>query len=134
MKRSADRILTTHAGSLPQPDDLRAMVAAKSGGQPVDDEALATRLGGAVAEVVALQARSGMDVVNDGELSKPNFLYYARERLAGIEERPPARTAVTGISGRDRRDFPDYFAENVGRRQSGGQFSEGQLFCTGPLS
>jgi len=68
MLYSTDRILVTHAGSLPRPSDLRAMVVAKSAGQPYDAAALDRRLGEAVAEIVRRQRECGIDVVNDGEL------------------------------------------------------------------
>src|SRR5215475_9266214 len=88
MKRSTDRILTTHAGSLPRPADLRAMLTAKSTGQPYDQEAFTKRVRSAVAEVVQKQIEAGIDIINDGELGKPNFTTYARERISGFEERP----------------------------------------------
>ncbi len=126
MKRSTDRILVTHAGSLPRPDDLRAMVAARASGQPYDAEALGARVRSAVAETVRQQAAAGIDVVNDGELSKSNFLFYVRERLGGCADQPPTMpsTATAGISGRDARDFPEYFAEDSGRRQIGAQLAQ----------
>jgi len=89
MMRSTHRILTTHAGSLPRPDDLRALVAAKAGGLPYAEDALAGRVRSAVAEVVRKQVESGIDSVNDGELSKPSFTTYVRGRLGGIEVREP---------------------------------------------
>ncbi len=111
MIRSTDRILATHAGSLPRPDDLRQMVAAKSRGEPVDAAALDRRLKEAVAETVKRQAAAGIDSVNDGEMSKINFTNYVRERIAGFEIRP----SDTGdymrldITARDRRHFAEYF-------------------------
>lgn len=79
MMRSTHRILTTHAGSLPRPDDLRALVTAKAGGQPYAEDALARRVRSAVAEVVRRQVESGIESVNDGELSKPSFTTYVRD-------------------------------------------------------
>ena len=135
MKRSTDRILTTHAGSLPRPPDLWAMVTAKTSGQPLDEAAFEARVRSAVAEVVQQQAASGMDVVNDGELSKLNFLQYARERLAGCEARPPSADAqaTASISGRDRQAFPEYVAEVLTRQQVWATSGEKQVYCTGPL-
>ena len=135
MKRGADRILTTHAGSLPRPDDVREMVAAKTGGQPYDAGALAGRLRGAVADVVRKQVECGVDVVNDGELSKWNFTNYVRERISGFEERP--RWAgdpppPLSISARDQKEFPEYFAARAGFVGVGP--SRRQVFCTGPLT
>ncbi len=135
MKRSTDRILVTHAGSLPRPDDLRAMVAARASGQPYDAEALGARVRSAVAETVRQQAAAGIDVVNDGELSKSNFLFYVRERLGGCADQPPTMpsTATAGISGRDARDFPEYFAEDSGRRQIGAQLAQKRVSAVEPL-
>ncbi|HLH22992.1 MAG TPA: cobalamin-independent methionine synthase II family protein [Chloroflexota bacterium] len=135
MKRSAERILVTHAGSLPRPDGLRALVAAKTSGQPYDAAALAERLRAAVAETVQQQAAAGVDVVNDGELSKSNFLFYVRERLGGCAEQPPTlpSTATAGISGRDARDFPEYFATDSGRRQIGATLAQKRVSAVEPL-
>jgi len=85
---STDRILTTHAGSLPRPPDLRDLVFAKSRGQAYDPATLERRLTAAVAEIVQQQIESGLDSVNDGELSKSNFTDYVQARLAGYEARP----------------------------------------------
>ncbi len=71
--RSTDRFLTTHTGSLPRPDDLIRMMYAKEEGVPVDTAALGTRVRAAVAEGVKKQADAGIDLVTDGELSKPNY-------------------------------------------------------------
>jgi 5-methyltetrahydropteroyltriglutamate--homocysteine methyltransferase len=68
MKRSTDRILTTHAGSLPLPEDLKAMLVAKNNGKPYDRDALARRVRSAVAEAVKKQIECGLVVINDGEL------------------------------------------------------------------
>ena len=71
--------------SLPRPDDLRGMVLAKARGEPCDQAALEARLRSAVAEIVERQVACGLDIVNDGELSKPNFTDYVSERIAGCE-------------------------------------------------
>jgi 5-methyltetrahydropteroyltriglutamate--homocysteine methyltransferase len=136
MKRSSERILTTHAGSLPRPPDLWQMIIAKSSGQPYDQAALDRRVRGAVGEVVQRQVTSGIDVVNDGELSKFNFLQYAQERLGGTEARelPPGQgSATAGISGRDAQEFPEYIAEVTGRKQPWALAGQRQVYCTGPL-
>ena len=85
---STDRILTTHAGSLPRPAGLLEMVLAKARGQPYDQGAFETRLRTAVAQAVERQVECGLDIVNDGELSKPNFTDYVAARIAGCENRP----------------------------------------------
>jgi len=133
MQRSTDRILTTHAGSLPRPADLREMVTAKSRGQSYDEAALASRLRRAVAEVVQQQLESGLDSINDGELGKISFTDYARERLSGFEERPrtPGDASVVQlIFGRDVQVFPEYFAMRSGFAGAG----QNPVFCTGPLT
>lgn len=110
MKRSTDRILVTHVGSLARPDDLWKMLNAKLEGQPYDQKAFANRLRSAVAEVVKQQVDCGIDIVNDGELGKTNFSRYARERLSGFIEQPPKPDfQPTMIFGRDIKDFPEFF-------------------------
>jgi 5-methyltetrahydropteroyltriglutamate--homocysteine methyltransferase len=106
---STDRILVTHAGALPRPPDLRAMVLAKSRGEAVDQAALEQRLAAAVAEAVRQQVECGLDSVNDGELSKSNFTDYVRARIAGYEQRPAEARRRLEITARDRTKFPDYF-------------------------
>src|SRR6266704_813031 len=73
VKRSTERFLTTHTGSLPRPEDLVRMMYAKEEGVPVDREALGARIRSAVEEVVQRQAGAGVDIVNDGEMSKPSY-------------------------------------------------------------
>ncbi len=127
MKRSTERILTMHAGSLARPADLREMVVAKSNRQPYDAAALTGRLRSAVAEVVQQQLAVGLDSINDGEFSKTNFTNYARERLSGHEERLAEPGSVLArIYGRDALEFPEYFE---GRGNLGGV----EVVCTGPL-
>ena len=85
MKRSTDCILTTHAGSLPRPDDLLQMIWAKERGQAYDEQALGARLRSAVPEVVRRQVHVGFDIIDDGEFEKPSFIHYVNERLSGFE-------------------------------------------------
>jgi Cobalamin-independent synthase, Catalytic domain len=118
MKRSTERFLTTHTGSLPRPDDLIRMMFAKEEGVPVDRAALAARIKAAVAEVVAKQAAAGVDIVNDGELSKPSYATYIKDRLGGFDgtnqsfvyqdlaEFPALARKVFGDPGRSRRKVP----------------------------
>ncbi|MFQ5849347.1 MAG: cobalamin-independent methionine synthase II family protein [Candidatus Binatia bacterium] len=131
MKRSTERILTTHAGSLAQPDDLRAMVIAKNNRQPYSQEAFGKRVRSAVAEVVRKQIDSGIDIINDGELGKPNFTIYARERLSGFVERPARPEGRPSmIFRRDMVEFPEYF-DRLGDAVRGRHSR--QVFCNGPL-
>jgi 5-methyltetrahydropteroyltriglutamate--homocysteine methyltransferase len=118
MKRSTERFLTTHTGSLPRPDDLIRMMFAKEEGVPIDRPALAARIGDAVAEVVTKQAAAGIDIINDGELSKPSYATYIKDRLSGfggtsqplqyqdLVEFPVLAKKVFGDPGRSRRKTP----------------------------
>src|SRR5271163_2947690 len=84
MKRSTQRILTTHVGSLPRPDDLRALILQKQQGEVIDAAAFAARVKSAVAEVVRRQSEAGIDILADGEMGRVGFIPYVNERLAGI--------------------------------------------------
>jgi 5-methyltetrahydropteroyltriglutamate--homocysteine methyltransferase len=118
MQRSRDRFLTTHTGSLPRPDDLIRMMYAKEEGVPVDFAALAARVKAAVAEVVKKQADAGVDLINDGEMSKPSYATYIKDRLDGfggtgntfiyqdLHEFPRLEKRVFGDPGRSRRKTP----------------------------
>jgi 5-methyltetrahydropteroyltriglutamate--homocysteine methyltransferase len=118
MQRSTDRFLTTHTGSLPRPDDLVRMMYAKEEGVPVDAPALAARIRAAVQEIVAKQREAGVDVVNDGEMSKPSYATYIKDRLNGfggtgntfvyqdLAEFPRLAARVFGDPGRSRRKTP----------------------------
>ena len=86
MKRSSDRILTTHTGSLPRPPDLVAALNAKELGTDFDAAALHARVRRAIAEIVRQQADTGIDIIGDGEHSKVNWMAYARGRLSGLDE------------------------------------------------
>ena len=136
--REANRILTTHAGSLPRSEALRQLVYAKAEGRPYDPAALASRLRSEVAEVVRKQAACGIHSVNDGELGKTNFTNYVRGRLAGFETReyrPGRDPEPLSIAGRDRIRFPEYFA--AGGRGfgafAGAGPSQRQVYCIAPL-
>ena len=120
MIHSTDRILTTHAGSLPRPDDLRAMVQAQGRGEAVDQGALDARLAAAVTEVVKKQIEYGLDVINDGELSKTNFTDYVARRLAGHEARSGTGFRRLDMTARDAAKFPGYFDANRRPRYAGG--------------
>ena len=85
MKRSTDRIITTHVGSLPRPHDLLDVMNEKVNGRPYDAPAFETRVKSAINDVVKRQADAGIDVVGDGEQSKAGFFAYVRDRLTGFE-------------------------------------------------
>jgi len=118
MKRSTDRFLTTHTGSLPRPEDLIRMMYAKEEGVPVDAAALSQRVAAAVDEVVRKQAAAGVDVINDGKMSKPSYATYIKDRLSGfggtgntfvyqdLADFPNLAKRVFGDPGRSRRKTP----------------------------
>jgi 5-methyltetrahydropteroyltriglutamate--homocysteine methyltransferase len=118
MLRSTHRFLTTHTGSLPRPDDLVRMMFAKEEGVPVDADALAARIRLAVSEVASRQLAAGVDIVNDGEMSKPSYATYVKDRLAGfggsgntfvyqdLADFPALAKRVFGDPGRSRRKTP----------------------------
>lgn len=120
MNYSTDRILTTHAGSLPRPAGLMDMVLAKARSEAYDQGAFAARLRAAVAEVVKRQVECGLDIVNDGELSKPNFTDYVAARIAGCENRPGTGFRRLSMTARDERKFPEYFNAHRRPRYAGG--------------
>ena len=136
MKRSTDRILTTHAGSLPRPEGLRDMVGAKAFGGTFDESELSQRIRTGVAEVVRLQVDSGIDIVNDGELSKTSFTDYVRGRFGGLDLNPDG-PYTSSITGRDAREFPEYFDRGTGfpgNRERPTDSGRMQVTCTGPLT
>jgi 5-methyltetrahydropteroyltriglutamate--homocysteine methyltransferase len=151
MKRSTNRFLTTHMGSLARPDDLSAMLTAKDAGEPYDADALARRVAEAVTEVVKEQAQNGIDIVNDGEFSKFSWAAYFADRLGGIERRQQRPEDVPPpISARDMKVFPEWFAivgpggsRDLIRRAQQPNAHSGQIvggttarraYCTGPLT
>ena len=117
-QRSTERFLTTHTGSLPRPDDLVRAMFAKEEGVPVDPAALSQRIADAVADVVQKQVAAGIDIVDDGEMSKPSYATYIKDRLAGfggegnsfvyqdLTDFPRLAKRVFGDPGRSRRKTP----------------------------
>lgn len=133
MKHSTNRILTTHVGSLPRPADLLQMTFARDRGEPYDEGAYATRLGSAVSDIVATQAKVGLDVIDDGEFGKASFMHYVNQRLSGFELRTgaPARNPFAG--SREFREFPEYYSA-VGLGTSGPASRAPHMTCTGPIA
>jgi 5-methyltetrahydropteroyltriglutamate--homocysteine methyltransferase len=112
MKRSTDRILTTHVGSLIRPAALREFLAAKEAGQPFDQAAYAKCLKDSVADVVRQQAEIGLDVISDGEFCKAiSWAQYALFRLGGFERRPFKAGANPFTRGLDRTRFAEFYAD-----------------------
>jgi 5-methyltetrahydropteroyltriglutamate--homocysteine methyltransferase len=132
MKRSIERILTTHCGSLARPHDLLDLMKARLAGEPCDEAAYARRVRSAVAESVRHQVDSGIDVPTDGEQGKPGFFAYVRERLSGFEPIPGG-----GAPGwpEEVAAFPEYYREYFGRAMVGGSITGGvRLRCVGPVA
>jgi 5-methyltetrahydropteroyltriglutamate--homocysteine methyltransferase len=125
MKRSSERFLTTHTGSLPRPDDLIRTMFAKEEGVPVDRPALGARIRSAVAEIVRKQADAGVDVVNDGELSKPSYATYIKDRLNGFGG------TSQGFQYQDLNDFPELARKVFG---DPGRSRRKTPACNGPIS
>src|SRR5438105_15412099 len=128
MKRSTERILTTHVGSLPRPPDLLDMVQAKEAGKPIDEKAHATKLRAAVKDIVRKQIELGIDVVDDGEFGKPSFVSYVNERLGGFETETefPRRSSWAG--SREANSFPEFYAEMLATAR------QHRMVCTAPVS
>ena len=129
MKLSTDRILTTHTGSLPRPQPLIDLVLRKEKGDAIDAAGFETQVAKAVDDIVAQQIAAGIDVVSDGEMSKPSYTTYIRHRVAGMA--PDPRAAEKGrdiMIGRDLLAHPDF----ANRRRN---FSDSPFpGCVGPLS
>jgi 5-methyltetrahydropteroyltriglutamate--homocysteine methyltransferase len=132
MKRSTDRILTTHCGSLPRPKDLLDMMKAKVSGQPYDEQAYARRVRTAVAESVRKQVETGIDVPTDGEQGKPGFFTYVNERLTGFTPKPGGRFTMFAA---EMEAFPEYYKQYFSQAMLGGSVAPPvPLVCTGPVS
>jgi 5-methyltetrahydropteroyltriglutamate--homocysteine methyltransferase len=110
VKRSIDKILTTHVGSLPRPADILAMNNAKANGRPVDQSAWTARVKASILEVVRLQRESGVDIVNDGELSKSSWSSYVNDRLGGFAE-SVSRGQGSLARGRDKKAYQEFYDE-----------------------
>jgi len=109
MKTSTDRILTTHTGSLPRPKSLIDLILRREKGEAVDAAVFEAATAKAVDEVVALQVGAGIDVVSDGEMSKPSYTTYIRHRVEGIAMDPRAAEKGRDIMvGRDLLAHPDF--------------------------
>jgi 5-methyltetrahydropteroyltriglutamate--homocysteine methyltransferase len=111
MRRSTERVLTTHVGSLIRPEPLLPFIRARQSGQPYDEHGYRDCLASSVADVVRQQAAAGIDVPSDGEFGKSiSWSQYALERLSGFERRP-VKKAAPGARGADRKRFADFYAE-----------------------
>jgi 5-methyltetrahydropteroyltriglutamate--homocysteine methyltransferase len=108
MKLSTDRILTTHTGSLPRPEELVRLTYEQEDGKPVDHDVMAAAQARAVEQVVRSQAEAGIDVISDGEMAKPGFINYLTSRLTGYEGRAGAWVLD------DLKEFPSLLMEQYG--------------------
>ncbi len=125
MKHSSDRILTTHVGSLPRPTDVMDFLVAKESGEPYDSAGFDTCMRRAVHDVVAEQVALGIDVVSDGEASKPGYATYVKDRLTGFSgDSPPIHFA-------DLDGFPKY---RVRMGQAAGARPVVRARCMGPVA
>ena len=118
MKRSIDRILTTHVGSLPRPPELMEIMRAIGRGEPFDAAAATNFVNIAVSDAVDQQVKVGVDIVNDGEMSKPGFINYANDRMGGFQ-RAPAHTKSMWSGTRETKAFPEFYqTEDTNHRQA----------------
>ena len=125
------RILTTHVGSLPRPNDLLGLMKSKVTGTAPNAELYESRICGAVAECVRKQAENGIDILNDGEQSKPGFFTYVRERLEGFEPRPQQRMQGWPL---EVSAFPEYYEQYFKEAMGGGAVAPiVPVVCTGPV-
>jgi len=124
MKTSQDRILTTHVGSLPRPPELKELLVRKDQRQSYDKQALDRLTRQAVVDIVRRQAQTGIDIVNDGEMSKPGYSTYVADRLSGFAGHEPAKPRL------DTRDHPNFLAAY--ERMTGANVARRSV-CVGPV-
>ena len=131
LQQNTDRIQTTHIGSLPRPRRLLDVMKAKYSGQPYDETAYQQTLRGAVRDVVREQVDCGIDIVTDGEFSKPGFFTYIRERLDGFESRPNVKLK---LFEQEVAAFPEYYEQYFKQAIMGGAIvSLAPVVCVGPV-
>ena len=131
MKHSSERIITTHVGSLPRPHDLLDAMKTKLSGAAYDAAAYDARVRKAVSDCVHMQAECAVDVLTDGEMSKPGFFVYVKERLAGFEPRSGKGPVLFAA---ERAAFPEYYDDYFKRAMLGaGVAPMAPMFCVGPV-
>jgi 5-methyltetrahydropteroyltriglutamate--homocysteine methyltransferase len=135
MKRSSNRILTTHVGSLIRPPRLLELVRAREDGETADVRAYEECLKDSVAEVVRRQAQAGIDVVNDGEFGKStSWSLYALKRVSGFEMRPVQPGANPFARGADRERFKEFYAElEGGNDRTWSNVTKREAVCVAPV-
>ena len=125
MKTSRDRILTTHVGSLPRPPALRDLLVKKDKGEAYDKAELDRATTKAVADIVRSQAEAGVDIVDDGEMSKPGYSTYIADRLTGFAGHEPAKPRL------DTGPHPNFSAAM--ERMTGANVAR-RAVCVGPVA
>jgi 5-methyltetrahydropteroyltriglutamate--homocysteine methyltransferase len=124
MKTSTDRILTTHVGSLPRPAALRELLVKKDKGEPYDKAGLERQTKQAVLDIVRRQAEAGVDIVDDGEMSKPGYSTYIADRLTGFAGNEPAKPRL------DTGPYPNF---NAAYARMTGDNAARRAVCVGPI-
>src|SRR4029077_9884574 len=131
LQQNTDRIQTTHIGSLPRPHNVLDLLKAKRNGKPYDQAALDKAITEAVRDSVRKQVDCGIDIVTDGEVSKPGFFTYIQERLTGFEPRPGQKLL---LFQKEVAAFPDYYAQYFKEAMMGGTIvAITPVVCTGPV-
>jgi 5-methyltetrahydropteroyltriglutamate--homocysteine methyltransferase len=131
LQQNRDHIQTTHIGSLPRPHDLLDLMKAKFAGQKIDQAALDAKIAAAVKECVRRQVECGVEIVTDGEFSKPGFFTYIQERLEGFEARPNQKLL---LFQKEIAAFPEYYAQYFKEAMMGGTIVPiVPVVCTGPV-
>ena len=131
LQQNTDHIQTTHIGSLPRPHALLDLLKSKYAGQPYDEARLNAVLTQAVADCVRKQVECGIEIVTDGEYSKPGFFTYIRERFDGFESRPNQKLI---IFQKEVSAFPEYYAQYFKEAMMGGAILPIiPVVCTGPV-
>ena len=130
-QQNTGRIQTTHIGSLPRPHDLLDIMKAKLNKQPYDENEFQAKLRKAVADTVKRQVECGIDIVTDGEFSKPGFFTYIQQRLEGYEARPNQKLI---LFQQEIQAFPEYYAEYFKTAMLGGALIPiTPVVCVGPV-
>jgi 5-methyltetrahydropteroyltriglutamate--homocysteine methyltransferase len=138
MRRSVDRIRTTHTGSLPRPPDMLETLHQLAAGHSIDLAAYESALTRHVADIVKRQVEARINTVSDGECSKPSFQHYVAERLAGFEPRMPegglpVPTGPMGLDGRDALMFPDFYRNVLEHNPFRNTVRMAPRVCVGPI-
>lgn len=131
IQQNTDRIQTTHIGSLPRPHAVLDLMKAKFSGQPYDQKTYDAAIAKAVADSIRKQVECGIDIVTDGELSKPGFFTYIQERLEGYEARPNQKML---LFQQEVAAFPEYYAQYFKDAMMGGAIVPlSPVVCVGPV-